>query len=96
MQVSGIKQAHIGRLGGLEVKVEEEGEKVKILSSVPPGVQLPVLCNVTIPIKFSKFLQSLLDPICSMGRVSDSVSVCVSVQRILSANRSTMLRNLSS
>ena len=43
---------------------------------------------------------SLLDPICYMGRVSDSIcvsvylSVCLSFQRFLSANRSPLVINL--
>ena len=47
-----------------------------------------------------RFCLSLLDPISYMGRVSDSVSVCVCVsvclsfQRYLSANRSPLLINL--
>lgn len=54
--ISGRKLSELSRLCEMNVTVTNEGQQMNIACKLPPGVELPVVCIVFVPIKFGKYV----------------------------------------
>ncbi|PVD25195.1 hypothetical protein C0Q70_15693 [Pomacea canaliculata] len=50
--ISGRKLSEIGKVYEMNVSVSEDGEKMHITCKQPPGVTLPVVCEMFLPMRF--------------------------------------------
>ena len=100
--LEGRRLSDLGKLCDLKVLVEEGGARVAVSCDVPSGVQLPLVCVITVPIKFGEccqrlymfiyvcIMQSWVLPYLPVPLIHSSVTL-VHVLSVLSHNKSDTL-----